>query len=86
MLKIRKTINISGNSSVNGVDVMLFTASIEEDAPENMTINYFQASCELYKENREICRADQKEFEEYVYALQDELLAEIGGTEDGTEE
>lgn len=86
MLKIRKTINIGGNSSIDGVDVMLFTASIEEDAPQNMSINYFQASCELYKENRELCRKDQAEFEEFVYALQDEMLAKIGGTEDGTEE
>ena len=86
MLVKRETITINGGSSIDGVEAMNFYATIEKNAPQNMTINYYQANGEIYKANREVCHKDQREFEEYVYALQDELLAEIGGTEDGTEE
>lgn len=86
MLNISKVFNITGHSVIDGVEAIVFTASIDSNAPQNMSINYFQSNIEKYKNNRVACHADQKEFEEYVYALQDELLAEIGGTKNGTEE
>lgn len=86
MLNKRTTINISGSSVIDGVEAMTLHATIEEGKPEDMNINYYQANRSVYKANREICRADQVEFEEYVYALQDKLLAEIGGTENETEQ
>ena len=86
MLEIKKTININGQSVINNMVAMIYNATVERDDPKNVSINYYMSNQEVYKANRETCRADQKEFEEYVYALQDELLAEIGGTEDGNEE
>lgn len=74
MLKKKKTINISGSSIINDTEAMVYTASIDSDRPENMTINYYQTNTNVYKANREACRADQAEFEEYAYKLQDELL------------
>lgn len=75
MLTMTKSININGQSIVNNMIAMTYNATVECDNPKNVLINYYMSNQEAYKANRETCRADQKEFEEYVYALQDELLA-----------
>ena len=76
MLKTNKKITINGKSMVNDAEVAGFQAQIDSSNPENMTLNNWQTNAQLYKENRAICRADQAEFEDYAYTVQDQLIAE----------
>lgn len=76
MLKITKNITMSGNSTIDGVVVETYTASLNEENPEEFNLSSYQVSKELYKTNREQCRADRAEFEDAVYTLQDQMLAE----------
>lgn len=75
MLRKTKITTVNGHSVINGMEVMLYTAQFDDDNPNGVTFNYYMTNNEIYKANREECRKDQMEFEEYVYALQDEALA-----------
>lgn len=86
MLSTTKVIIVNGHSVIDGIEAMAYSAQFDCSTPHNVSFNYYMSNNAVYKANREECRRDQTEFEEYVYALQDEALANIGGTEDGTEE
>lgn len=75
MLTTKKSITLTGTSTIDGVTAERYTANINEDDPDNMTVTSVQANKSLYKENRETCRVDRNEFEEVAYALQDEMIA-----------
>lgn len=77
MLKVTKNINITGTSVINGEVVCGWQATLDENQPQAMSINGWKNNEMLYKENREQCRSEQVEFEELVYALQDELIAKV---------
>ncbi|MBR2503340.1 MAG: hypothetical protein IKB62_04360 [Oscillospiraceae bacterium] len=81
MLKTRKTITIGGNSIIDGAEAAGFQAQIDSANPENMTLNNWQTNAQLYKDNRAQCRADQAEFEDYAYSVQDQLIAEMAAAE-----
>ena len=74
MLNTKKNITVTGNSSIDGVKAIEFKAMIDSDNPQNMSITTWQTDKALYKENRTVCRADQAEFEDQVYVLQDEMI------------
>ena len=78
-LTTSKSINLSGQSVINGVTVETYTASCSEANPKTMYIQ------QLRKENRTQCRKDRDEFEELAYAMQDEMIANKGQV-DSTEE
>lgn len=75
MLTTTKKITLTGTSVIDGVNVEGYTATIDSENPENMTITSFPHNKTLLKENRVQCRADEAEFEDMAYALQDEMLA-----------
>ena len=77
-LTTSKSINLSGQSVINGVTVETYTASCSEANPKTM---YIQQSTT----NRTQCRKDRDEFEELAYAMQDEMIANKGQV-DSTEE
>lgn len=84
MLTTKKTISITGTSAIDGVIAERYRAEIDQEDPADTAIIATQANKSLYKENRTACREDRAAFEEYVYALQDEMLAaeeESGGEE-----
>lgn len=70
-------ITITGRSVIDGVEACGFQAQINSENPENMTFNTWQTNPSTYKENRVQCRADQAEFEDYCYSVQDGKIAEI---------
>ena len=83
-----KKITISAQSVVTVIEdgvskevaVKGFTATIDSANPENMSINeYYQGTNgkDLYKEHRSECRADEAAFEDMVYDLQDEMIANM---------
>lgn len=78
MLKIKKSTTITGHSVINGVDVCGYQAIIDNENPEMLSMSEWKNDELLYKENRTVCRADEAEFEDLVYALQDELIAQKG--------
>lgn len=84
MLTTKKTISITGTSAIDGVTAERYRAEIDQENPEDTAIIATQANKTLYKENRVTCREDRAAFEEYVYALQEEMLAAVedsGGEE-----
>lgn len=77
MLTTNKKITLTGRSVIDNVEVCGFQAQIDSEKPENMTLTDWQIKKDLYKANRASCRADQAEFEDMAYALQDELIAAL---------
>ena len=85
MLKTNKKIILTGESVIEGVSVEGYQAQISSSNPKDITLSSWQNNKELYKANRTICRADEAEFEDYAYRIQDELLAKSSETETTTE-
>lgn len=75
MLSLQREIAYAGRSVIDGIEVVGFSAKIKSDDPSNITFSSWQMNKELYKMNREQCRADEAEFEDKVYEAQDELIA-----------
>lgn len=84
MLKVRKSINITGNSVVqtkqDGVAVELqiayFSATIStEDGSINTNMGVQETA--LYEANKAQCRADEDEFKALVRAEEDTLRQEV---------
>lgn len=67
-------ITITGRSVIDGVEACGFQAQINSENPDNMSLNTWQTNTNLYKENREQCRADRLEFEEYCFEVQDGMI------------
>lgn len=63
-----------GNSKINDVVVKVFDAKINEGDPENIIMNSYIQNYDLYKANRTVITAEQTEFENAVYAIQESLL------------
>ncbi len=77
MLRKTENIIINGNSIINGVEAMGFQATINSENPQAMSISYWQVNAEVYKANRDRCRADQAAFEDYAYSVQDKMIADL---------
>ena len=77
MLRIRKNITLNGESIFEEKQAAGFSAVINSENPEDMTINQWQANKSLYKEKRADINADFAEFQDAAYALQDEMIAAL---------
>lgn len=77
-LTTKKEITLTGESKIDDVVAEAYRAVIDSDEPNNMTLTALQRDKALYKANRTQCRADNAEFEEMAYTLQDEMIAAIG--------
>ena len=74
-LQIRKKMTIEGESVINDKIVQGYRAELNEANPENLVMSDWIVDQAAYKANRSAVRADLCEFEDAVFALQDELLA-----------
>lgn len=77
-LTYKDTIQRVGYTVIDGVKVVQYTCVIPADKPQEMRLGISKLDVEMYKANREICRADYAEFEDAAYQLQEEYLAKIG--------
>lgn len=77
MLRIRKNVTLNGESIFGEKQAAGFSAVINSENPEDMTINQWQANKSLYKEKRVDVNADFAEFQNAAYALQDEMIAAL---------
>lgn len=76
MLKMRQTINLAGESVIDGVLVEGYNASIDSNNLDNVQFGSWINDPVMYKAHRTEVRADEAAFEDAVYAIQDELIAE----------
>lgn len=75
-LTTKKEITLTGESRIDDVVAEVYRAVINSENPDDMTLTAVQRDKALYKANRTVCRADNAEFEEMAYAVQDEMIAQ----------
>lgn len=71
------TIQRVGHTIIDGVKVVQHICVLPLSEPQNMRISMTKMNAELYKSNRDICRADFAEFEDTAYQLQEEYIAKM---------
>lgn len=76
-LTYKDTIQRTGYTVIDDVRVVQYTCIIPVDRPQEMRLGITKLNPELYKTNREICRADYAAFEDAAYQLQEECMAKI---------
>lgn len=81
MLKVTKNIEITGTSIFEEKTAAGYSAKINSNDPTDMTLTNWIADKDSYKTNRTQCYAERETFEDEVYALQAELIAEKAATE-----
>ena len=75
VLKIQQTVTLTGTSEIDGVQIAYFNASIPQgEGSSTLSRNIINQN--LYDTNRTEVRADEAEFQEKVYAIEDRLLSE----------
>lgn len=74
-LTTKKEITLTGESRIGDVIAEVYRAVINSKNPDDMTLTAVQRDKALYKANRTVCRADNAEFEEMAYTVQDEMIA-----------
>lgn len=75
MLTDAKRITIEAKSIVDGAEIKGFRAIFDSKNPENLAFHHWQINNEACKEHRKTVRADQAEFEDYAYQVQEDLIA-----------
>ena len=78
-LEIKKSININGESKINNQSVIFLTANVTTSNVGNTSINQTINNQELYRQNRVECRKDVEDFQDKVWAVEDDLLQEVEG-------
>lgn len=73
-LNTKKSISITGESKINGQQVIYLNADVTTDSAGNTNINQSITDQNLYRQNRVECRKDVDDFQERVWAIEDELL------------
>lgn len=75
-LETKKSISITGESKINGKQVIYLSANVTTDNAGNSNISQQIMDQELYKQNRVECRKDIDEFQAKVWAVEDDLLSD----------
>ena len=78
-LEIKKSININGESKISNQSVIFLTANVTTSNVGNTSINLTINNQELYRQNRVECRKDVEDFQDKVWAVEDDLLQEVEG-------
>lgn len=76
MLKMNKAVTINGTSQIGGVIAETFSATINSDNPDNMSLTSYIQNTKTYRENQTQCDKDAAEFREKAFEVQDEMVAE----------
>lgn len=77
MLEVKRTVNLSGESKIDGVVAERYTALINESNPDNTSVTRREVNPDLYEANKAECREDQDAFDDTV----DEIVKEMKGQE-----
>lgn len=76
-MSYKDTIQRVGYTIIDGVKIAQHTCILPTDAPESMRISMTKLDAGLYKQHRDICRADFAAFEDACYQLQDEWISKL---------
>ncbi|MBS7181521.1 hypothetical protein [Enterococcus gallinarum] len=76
-LNTKKSISITGESKINGQQVIYLNANVTTDSAGNTSINQSITDQNLYRQNRVECRKDIDDFQAKVWAIEDDLLNEV---------
>lgn len=76
MLKKTKSTSLTGESQIGGKTVVRMTANLSTDGG-NDYINQSVTDVELYNANKQEVRKDIAEFQQYIFAQQDAIDAEL---------
>lgn len=76
MLNKTSKILIEGDCVVDESIIARFVAKIDIADPTNINFATIKINKELCKEHRDVLRADQANFEDYAYSIQDKYTAE----------
>lgn len=76
MLKITKSINLQGQSLIDGETAISLNANITQDGVRSTSINQNVMNSKLYNENKKECRNDSHQFQEAVWKVEDQLVLE----------
>lgn len=76
MLKITKSINLQGQSLIDGETAISLNANISQDGVGSTSINQNVMNSKFYTENRKECRDDSRQFQEAVWKVEDQLVLE----------
>ena len=77
-LSYSDVIQRTGYTTIDGIRVVQYTCLISAEKPQDMRIGITKLNPEMYKEHRDICRADYAAFEDAAYKLQEEYIAKLG--------
>lgn len=77
-LTYKDTIQRTGYTVIDDMKVVQYTCVIPSDKPEDMRIAITRLNTDIYKANRDICRADYAAFEDAAYELQEQLMQKTG--------
>lgn len=75
-LETKKSISITGESKINGKQVIYLSANVTTNNAGNSNISQQIMDQELYKQNRVECRKDIDTFQDQVWGVEDGLLNE----------
>ena len=78
-LVCKDTIQRVGFTIIDDVKVVQYTCIIPVDNPGEMRLGITKLNSEMYKEHRDVCRADYAVFEDAAYQLQEDCFKKIGG-------
>lgn len=76
-LNYKKSITITGESKINGEIAASFNGNITTDTAGNSSVTTSIHNQALYRANRVECRKDMDDFQEKVWAAEDDFLAEL---------
>lgn len=76
MLQVTKSSTLRGESVIEGIKVMSFTAEISSQELGNSINRSTILNQEMYAKNRVQCRQDQSYFQEKVYLIEDKFINE----------
>jgi len=76
MLKTNKNITITGQSIIGETQVVFMSANISTDGNSSASITTNIMNETVYKANKIECRKDIADFQDAVYATQDEITAD----------
>ena len=74
-LTFKDTIRRLGYTVIDDIKVVQYDCVISTENPNEIKIVVSKLNEELYKANRDVCRADMAEFEDAAYELQEQYLA-----------
>ena len=79
MLSQKKKITVESKSIVDDKEIAIFRAIFDEGNADSITFFPTQIDKSACRKNREIVRADQADFEDFAYMLQEKMFSEDKG-------